>query len=60
MDDAGDVALVFAAPAVGGLRMPSAAGRGGLLREGGKKVSLLALDVFAGTEEIHVSQSVAR
>ena len=60
MDDAGDVTLVFAAPAVGGLRMPSAAGRGGLLREWGKKVLLLALDVFAGAEEIQISRSAAR
>jgi hypothetical protein len=38
MDDAGDVALILAAPTVDGLRMPSAAGRRGLLREWGKKV----------------------
>ena len=60
VDDAGDVALVFAAPAVGGLRVEASACGGGFLREGSEGLVLVTLDVFAGAEEGHVSRGVAR
>ena len=53
MDDAGNVALVFAAPAVRRLRVETSAGGRGFLGEGREVFIFLALDIFAGAEEGH-------